>query len=367
MVTYDQIGPEKILDVYDPKTKMRGFVVIDNTKRGPGKGGIRMTPDVDVDEVARLARAMTYKCALADLPFGGAKSGIIANPKKMTKPAKHELVRAFARALKPVCPKLYVAAPDINMAETEMQIFAEANGSWKSCTGKPSNVCDKHGKKCGIPHELGSTGYGVYLATIMALHHKSIEPKKATVAIEGFGNVGSFAAKFLAKDGVKVIAASDSHGVCLVRDGLDIEKLLKVKKGQRTVTKYPKCKILKGTEILKVKADVLITAAIPDLITERNKKDVAAKIIVEGSNIPTSHEIEDEFYKKGILVIPDFVANAGGVISSYAEYKGLNPHNTFQLIEQKISQNTTLMLKEHEKKKISPRDAALEIALRRLK
>src|SRR3989344_5722403 len=132
MITYDDLGPEMIVDVYDAKTKMRGFLVIDNTRRGPGKGGIRMTPTVDVTEVSRLARAMTYKCALADLPFGGAKSGIVADPKKLTKEQKFELVRSFSKSIKPICPSQYVAAPDINMAEEEMRVFVKENGAWQS-------------------------------------------------------------------------------------------------------------------------------------------------------------------------------------------------------------------------------------------
>ncbi|HLC74242.1 MAG TPA: Glu/Leu/Phe/Val dehydrogenase [Candidatus Nanoarchaeia archaeon] len=367
MITYDDLGPEMIVDVYDAKTKMRGFLVIDNTRRGPGKGGIRMTPTVDVTEVSRLARAMTYKCALADLPFGGAKSGIIADPKKITKQQKNELIRAFARALKPVCPKLYVAAPDINTAEEEMRIFSEANGSWKSCTGKPANLCVKPGQKCGIPHEYGSTGFGVYHATLIAAEHAKLDIKKATVAIEGFGNVGSFAADYLSKDGIKIIAISDSKGVCLVQNGIDIKKLKSIKETKGTVTAYPDCKVLPGEDIIGIAADILITAAVPDLITEKNKHKVKAKIIVEGSNIPTSQSIEEEFHKKGILIIPDFVANAGGVISSYAEYRGLNPRNMFELVEQKIVKNTKLVLKEADAKRISPRAAAMQIALQRLR
>src|SRR3989338_6909038 len=367
MVTYDDIGPEMIVDVYDTKTKMHGFLVIDSTKRGPGKGGIRMTPTVNVDEVARLARAMTYKCALADLPFGGSKSGIIADPRTITKEQKFELMRAFARALKPVCPKLYVAAPDINTAEEEMRVFAEANGSWKSCTGKPANLCVKPGQKCGIPHEYGNTGFGVYHATRVAAKHAGLDMKKATVAIEGFGNVGSFAADYLAKDGVKIIAVSDSKGVCLVENGINIERLKKAKEGVGSVTGYPGCKVLPSADIISIHADILITAAVPDLITDKNKHKIKAKIIIEGSNIPTTKEIEEELHKKGILVVPDFVANAGGVISSYAEYRGLNPKNMFELVEKKITKNTELVLTEAEKRKIPPRQAAMEIALKRLK
>ena len=367
MIPHDDIGPEKILEVYDPKTKMHGFLVIDNTSRGRGKGGIRMTPTVSAEEVARLARAMTYKNALADLPFGGAKAGIVADPKTMSDAEKQNIIKSFSIALKAVCPKLYIAGPDINTTEKEMKTFAEANGSWKSCTGKPSNMCVAPGVKCGIPHEFGSTGFGVYHATLLAAQHHNINLKTATIAIEGFGNVGSFVADYLAKENIKVIAISDSKGVCYVKDGIDLTKLKAAKEKKGTVTAYPGCKVLPSADIVSVDADILITAAIPDLITEQNKTKVKAKIIVEGSNIPMSKDVEAYFHKKNVLIIPDFVANAGGVISSYAEYKGFNPKNMFKLVERKIVKNTEIVLKHAKDKKLMPRDAAMEIAVKRLK
>src|SRR3989338_3678354 len=178
MINYDEFGPEKVINVYHAKSGMRGFVVIDNTKRGPAKGGIRMTENVSIDEVSRLARAMTWKCALADLPFGGGKSGIIADPRNLSKGKKKEIMEEFAKSLKLVAPSLYIAAPDINTAEQEMEWFAKANGNNNSCTGKPK-------KLNGLPHELGSTGFGVYHSTLIALKHKKIDIKKTTVAIEG--------------------------------------------------------------------------------------------------------------------------------------------------------------------------------------
>jgi len=366
MVTFDNLGPEKILEIYDPKTKMHGFLVIDNTKRGPGKGGIRMTPTVTVDEVARLARTMTFKCAMADLPFGGAKSGIIADVKNLTQKQKFDIIRVFSKALKPLCPKVYIAAPDMNTAEEEMRVFAEANGSWRSCTGKPANICAKPGIKCGIPHEYGSTGFGVYHALKIAVQHLGWDIKKIKIAIEGFGNVGSFVAKYLAQDGIKIVATSDSKGVCYLENGFDFKKLEEIKKSLGSVTKYPGCKILPTQEIINLDIDVLITAAIPDLVNEKNKDKVKAKLIIEGSNIPMTIEVEKYLHKKGILVVPDFVANAGGVISSYAEYKGYNPKSMFRLVERKIKNNTDLVLKEAKNKNIMPREAAMQIALKRL-
>src|SRR3989344_3322101 len=222
-IEFDGFGPEKILQVYNPKVGMHGFVVIDSTALGPGKGGIRMTPTVSVQEVFKLARTMTWKNAMAELPFGGAKSGIIADPKHMTHEHKEEMVRAFAEALKPVCPVDYVAAPDINMAEEEIGIFAKTNGNLQSTTGKPKEMG-------GLPHELGSTGFGVFHATKVAAEHKGIDLKKAKVAVEGFGNVGTFAVQFLEKAGATIVATSDSKGTVYNAKGLSYQKLMETKK-----------------------------------------------------------------------------------------------------------------------------------------
>ena len=362
MVNYDSFGPETIFEVHNPKVGMRGFVVIDNTSLGPAKGGIRMTPTVTVDEVARLARAMTWKCALADLPFGGGKSGIIADDRLISPQKKKEIIEAFAKAIKPICPSQYVAAPDMNMAEQEMKIFVETNGSFKSATGKPANMCVKPGEECGIPHEYGSTGFGVYHATLVALEHLGKDITEVTIAIEGLGNVGSFAGKYLAEKGAKIIAVSDSRGLIYNKKGLDFKKLTQVKKKTHSVVNYKPGQVLHSNKIVMIDADVLITAAVPDLVTPATVGQIKAKLVVEGSNIPMTPSIEEQLHQRGVLVVPDIVANAGGVISSYAEYKGTNPAHMFRLVEKKITTNTNIVLEHAKNKNVKPRDAALEIA-----
>lgn len=354
---YDEYGPEKILELYDPKTKMRGILVIDNTKRGPGKGGIRMRPDVDKEEVFRLARAMTFKCALADLPFGGAKSGIIADDKKISTEDKKKIIKAFARGLKQICPSLYVAAPDMNMAEEEMRIFANEIGDPRACTGKPADMG-------GIPHELGSTGIGVGHATMVGIEHLRLGDN-LTFAVEGFGNVGTFAAKFLTEKGLKLVAVSDSKGTIYNKDGINYDEVFKIKQETGTVTNY-KGEKLKCEDIVGLDVDILVTAAIADLINENNWQNIKAKMIVCGSNIPMSKEIEEKLHEKGILVIPDFVANAGGVISSYVEYMGGNVESMWREVENRITTNTKLVLEKAKEKNIKPRDAAMEIVKERL-
>ncbi|MFH1622899.1 MAG: Glu/Leu/Phe/Val dehydrogenase [Candidatus Aenigmatarchaeota archaeon] len=358
-IEYDEFGPEKILEVYDPGTGMRGFVVVDNTAAGPGKGGIRMTPTVTATEVYKLARTMTWKCAMAELPFGGAKGGMVL-PAGTDKAKKEQLVRAYARAMKVVAPAQWVAAPDINSGEEEMRWFAEENGSRQSCTGKPADMG-------GIPHELGSTGFGVYHSTLVALEHAGIPVKDATIAIEGFGNVSSFAAKYLAEAGAKIVAVSDSKGMVYNEDGLDFETLVKVKKETGAVKNYTPGEVLPNEKLFGLDADVVVPGAMPDVITERNWKDVKARIIVEAANIPIRPEIERKLAEKGVLIVPDFVANAGGVISSYVEYAGGTPEQMFREVESRVKKNTKLVLEKAKREGRHTRDAAMEIAMERVR
>ena len=187
MKFYDEYGPEMIVQVYDPKTGMAGVVVIDNTAIGVAKGGVRLVPDVTTQEVFGLARAMTWKNALAGIPFGGAKSGIRAPGNS---PHKAAIVKAFAEKIACFVPSLYVPGPDMNIGEREMAIIAETIGTPKAATGKPASMG-------GLPHELGSTGYGVALSTEVALEHAKVPIAGSRIAIEGFGNVGTFTTKFL--------------------------------------------------------------------------------------------------------------------------------------------------------------------------
>jgi glutamate dehydrogenase (NAD(P)+) len=362
----DEWGPEKILQVYDPKVGLKGVLVIDNTTLGPGKGGIRMLPTVTTEEVFRLARTMTWKCALAKIPFGGAKSGIIANPKQMSEEKKMEVIKAFSRALKRVCPSLYVAAPDMNTGEKEMATFALENGSMKSATGKPANLCSKPGMKCGLPHEYGSTALGVVQAAFTAAKYTDLDTDKATAAVEGFGNVGSYVVEYFSQIDIKVVAVSDSKGCIYNPDGFDYEKLSKVKKETHSVINYRPGEVLENKELFELPVDILIPAALPDVITMYNVERVKAKMVVEAANLPVRPEIEKVLGKRGVLVVPDILANAGGVISSYAEYRGYAPKQMLKLVQRKIRQNTVSVLETALSKNIEPREAAMNIAKERI-
>ncbi len=355
MIPHDKFGPEKIIEVYDADSNMHGFLVIDNTKLGPGKGGIRMTPDVSAEEVFRLARTMTWKCALAELPFGGAKSGLIIE-KGVSLEDKKKKVEAFSRALKPVCPSEYIAAPDINSGEQEMKWFASANGSMKACTGKPADIG-------GLPHELGSTGFGVAHAADVAA--KELKTGKR-IAVQGFGNVGQFAAKFLGEMGYTIVAVSDSKGCIHNKEGIDVKKLIEVKKETRSVVNYKPGDVLDGSNIFELDVDIIIPAAIADVINKNNSGKIKAKLIVEGANISITDEAKEILHSNNVFVVPDMIANAGGVISSYVEHIGGSEDEMFKMIEEKVRKNTKLIIENAKKNNIKPHDAGIKIAKQRI-
>ena len=354
----DKFGPEYVLRVCDPSIGMEGFLVIDNSTLGPGKGGIRMTPFVNEEEVIRLARAMTWKNALVDLPFGGAKSGIVW--KGGSEMLKKTYIQRFAEMVKNFVPKMYIAGPDVSTGQKEMGWFVEALKNPKGATGKPK-------KLGGLPHELGSTGFGVAKATSVALEISGIDIRKATIAIEGFGNVGKFAFKHLRDSGAKIVAVSDSKGGIFLESGLDRKKLENLKLLGKSVSDYTGGKKLKRGEIFNLPVDVLIPAAITDSINDSNKNSIKAKIIVEGSNIPIRESVEEELFKKGIIIVPDFVANAGGVISSYAEYRDYDANKMFKMIEEKILKTTKAVMEKSLKEKKNPRLVAIKMAKEKVK
>jgi len=364
----DSFGPQYIVKVSDPSIGMKGFLVIDNTVLGPGKGGIRMTADVSEEEVRRLARAMTWKNSLAGIPFGGAKAGMIWEGATLEK--KKQFVQSFARLLKPFTPRLYIAGPDVGSGEREMQWFVEATGKFRSATGKPANLCmkvfGKLGEKCGLPHEFGSTGFGVAQATRMATEALNISLKNATVAIHGFGNVGSFAYTILSKMGARIVALADSRVALISQNGFNHAQLKKIMDARGSLDTYHGARRVSPEKFWAEPVDILIPASVTDVINESNYRSIKAKIIIEAGNIPMREHIEEKLWRKGILIVPDFVANAGGVISSYAEYRGYNPKRMFDLVERKITKSTRLVLERSIKTKKSPREVAMSIAKERI-
>lgn len=361
----DEFGPEYVVRVYDPIIGMEGFLVIDNTLLGPGKGGIRMTPEVSAHEVWRLARTMTWKNAIAGIPFGGAKAGIVW--KGGDENLKKSYVQSFARSLSLFIPKKYIAGPDVNTGEQEMQWFAEATGLWESATGKPVNYCMTNvgldgGEKCGLPHELGSTGFGVAHAARVAADALGIDIKGTTVALHGFGNVATFAYQFLREMGARIVAIGGRDDAVYDEKGLDDAIIKKMIQTHEKISAYPSHARVSIKDFWALPIDILIPASVTDVINDQNKDTIRAKIIVEGGNIPMQEEIEEALHKKGIMIVPDFIANAGGVISSYAEYKGYSSKKMFALVEEKIVASTKEVMRESLSRKENPRRVGMRLA-----
>ncbi|MFW9887615.1 MAG: Glu/Leu/Phe/Val dehydrogenase [Candidatus Thorarchaeota archaeon] len=338
---------------------------MDNTALGPGKGGIRISPTITPLEVFRLARAMTWKCALADIPFGGAKSGIRANPFEID---KIRFIREFASKIAPLVPSQYIAAPDMNVGENEMAAFVDEVGDLKAATGKPASMG-------GIPHELGTTGFGVGVALetglgILCVHLGLCEDlSENRVVIQGFGNVGLGIAKYLAAKGAKIVALNDYWGTTYNPDGIDIENAQKYSYATRerdSVQNYRFGQRLPRDEILSIDCDILIPCAVGDVINLDTYDSIKARYIVEGANNATNPRAEELLWKKGAIIIPDFLANAGGVIGSYVEYKRGNEAEAFSMIESKISSNARLVLELALDRGLSPRVIAKEIAQQRV-
>jgi glutamate dehydrogenase (NAD(P)+) len=361
----DQWGPEKVLQVYDPDTGMKGVLVIDNTSTGPGKGGIRFAEGTSPLDVFKLARTMTWKCAAAGLPFGGAKGGIIADPNSVDRVA---WVKSFAKMIRPYCPGQYIAATDIGTTELDMAIFAHEIGDMRACTGKPSELG-------GIPHELGTTGYGVTTALETALEVLSelkaihIQRDNIKVSIQGFGNVGSFTARFLDSAGIKVVAISDVSGLVCNKDGLNIPRLMIDMKGKSILSDLDGYDILDKNQIFEFNSDIFIPAAMENVIIDKTVTKLlnhGVKIVIEAANLPTSSTADEYLNKNGVWLIPDFLANAGGVIGSFVEYQGRTEKEAFELIRYKISKNIKNILTQAIMNEENPRILALEMSKQRV-
>lgn len=348
----DEIGPEKILYVYDVKTGMKGMVVVDNTARGPAVGGVRMAPDVTTEEVFRLARAMTLKNAAADIRHGGGKSGIIADPKVQK---KDDLIRSFAKAIDTI--ESYIPGPDMGTNEQSMAIIYDETGR---AVGLPRDLG-------GIPlDEIGSTGYGVSISAEIACEHLGIDLEGATVAMEGFGSVGKASVRFLEERGARVVAVSDSKGTMYNPGGLRYNELMRVKKATGSVVNYQDGRALETKGLFGLPVDMLIPGARPDSITKENVSDIKAKLIIEAANIPATTEAEQILHERGVLVIPDFIANAGGVITAAVEYRGGTEEEAFRMIKEKIGRNVEQVIKMAYDRGILPRFAAETIAKERV-
>jgi glutamate dehydrogenase (NAD(P)+) len=350
----DELGPEKIVHVHQPALGLKAILVIDNIAAGASIGGVRMAPDVSLDECFRLARAMTMKNAAAGLPHGGGKAVIFADP-HMDPAGKEELIRAFARAIADETG--YIPGPDMGTDETAMAWIHDETGR---SIGLPAVIG-------GIPlDEIGATGFGLAAAAKIAAPHCGLDLKGARVAIQGFGSVGTHAARFLCREGAVLVAASDSRGTVHNPDGLDAEALIAFKAGGKSVADSGMGEAGDSESIIGVDCDIWIPAARPDVIHAGNADAITAKLILQGANIPATQEAEEMLQKRGVLIVPDFIANAGGVICAAVEYRGGTEAVAFQVIEEKITANTRTVLQRAGAEKIMPRQAAESMARERV-
>ena len=293
-----------------------GYRVQYNITLGPAKGGIRYHPDVTLDEVTALAAWMTWKCAVAQVPFGGGKGGIICDPTRMSRRELEALTRRYvAEIIDAIGPDKDVPAPDVN---TNDQVMAWIMDTYSMHVGHTETAV-----VTGKPIELGrreATGRGVMITTREAAKHLRFDIKGAKVAVQGFGNVGSVSADLLSKIGAQIVAVTDWKGGVYDEGGLDIRKLLDYAQQHKTIDGYPYGQPLDNSQLFGLDVDILVPAALENQITMENAPGIKAKVIVEGANGPTTPEAHKHLYDKGVFIIPDILANAGGVTTSYFEW-----------------------------------------------
>jgi len=372
--------PERIMEVNIPvklnsgKVEVfKGFRSQHNTARGPAKGGIRYHPDVSKDEVMALSMWMTWKCGVVDIPFGGGKGGVIVDPRKLSDSEVEKLSRGYIRAIKPIIgPHKDVPAPDVY---TNSQIMAwmmdeysklEGKETYAMITGKPLELGGSKGR------DTATARGGIYVLEEM---RKKLEwsAEDTKVAIQGYGNAGHFAAKILEGLGYKIVAVSDSRGGIYNDEGLDSEEVFKHKLSSGSVRNFSGAKNIDNSELLELDVDVLIPAALENQITRENAGKIKAKVVLELANGPTTPEADEMLFKNDIIVIPDILANAGGVVVSYFEWvqnlddKYWDEWEVFEKLKKKMVSAFERIFELKEKHGIDMRMAAYVSAITRVK
>ena len=351
----DDLGPARVMHLYEPALDLRAVLVVDNVSLGPSIGGLRMGTAVSTEECFRLARAMTLKNAAAGLRHGGGKSVIFADP-SMPLDRKEQLVRAFARMVERDTD--YIVGPDMGTNEQAM--------AW---------VHDEIGRSVGLPaatggiplDEIGATGFGVAAAVEVAANRLGIALEGARVAVQGFGAVGRHAARFLAERGTVLVGASDSRGATTNAGGLDLDALTDHKQAGNSVATFEGGAGGEADALIDVECEIWIPAAQPDVIRAGNVDRLHTRIVAQGANIPATPEAELSLHARGVCVLPDFIANAGGVICAAVEYAGGSESDAFKAIDERIRANTAAVLAESAEAATSPRAAALALAERRVR
>ena len=349
----DALGPAKIIHVHEPSLALRAILVVDNVARGPSIGGVRMAEDVSVEECVRLARAMTFKNASADLPHGGGKAVLFGDP-KMDKARKESLIRGLARVLRN--EEDYIFAPDMG---TDEQCMAWVRDEIGRAVGLPTAIG-------GIPlDEIGATGLGLAASIEVAAERIGMSLEGARVAVQGFGAVGRNVARFLTERGCLLIAAVDSGGGVVDHHGLDVDELAHAN-ATGTLAGLEVGDPIERDAIVGVECDIWIPAARPNVLHADNVDQLHTRIVAEGANIPATPDAEARLHERGILVLPDFIANAGGVICGAVEYAGGTKRDALTTIDERIRANTAAMLDRADADGVSPRAAAAVMARDRL-
>lgn len=357
----------------DGSTKIfTGYRIQFNNARGPTKGGIRFHPKVDLEEIKTLAFLMTLKCAVTELPFGGAKGGIVVDPKKLSKGELERVSREYIRELhRFIGPETDIPAPDVN---TNQEVMAWMLDEYEKIIGRHAP-----GVITGKPLELGgsfvrdiSTSLGGFFVFKEIIKELKMKPSTTKVAVQGFGNVGMNIAKILYGNGYKVIAVSDSKSGIYNGEGLNIDKVIEHKEKNMALSGFKDAKDISNKGLLELECDILIPAALEDQITKDNAERIKAKIILEMANRPTTPEADLILDKNKILVVPDIVANAGGVVVSYLEWvqNSMNYYWTKDEITKKLEEYMVSSTKEISKGckefKCSMRDAAYIISINKV-
>lgn len=384
----DEVDPEILERLHEPKERIeltlcprfddgkrrvfRAFVVRHSDALGPSKGGIRMTPTVTIDDITGLAMDMTWKCALIGVPFGGGKSGIVADAETIIAINKETMIRRFARAaIRHIGPQVYVPAPDMGTNESDMGhlkdtiCYSVGMATTQGCyvTGKPLILG-------GIPGRREATGRGVVMCTVEALKSLGIEVQGTTAIVQGYGNVGSVAAKALDELGAKIIGVEDIHGAIYNAKGIDLDALNKHVAKTGTVKGFDGTNAIDSAKLLEMPCDVLIPAAAANQITAENAPRISAKVIAEGANAPTTPEADKILAQRDILIIPDILCNAGGVFVSYLEFTQETQQE--QMTEEQVQTRLRMRMTEkyHQVAKLANernlhmREAAMYLAIR---
>lgn len=373
-------SPKRVLTVSLPVKMDKGEIRVftgyrsqHNDARGPYKGGIRYHPQVTIDEVKALSMWMTWKCAVADIPYGGGKGGIICNPKEMSDGELERMTRRYAYAIADIIgPHTDIPAPDVYTGGKEMAWIMDTYSALKGNFVQPEIIT---GKPIAIGGSLGrneATGRGLGFTVREAAKKLKINMKTATVAVEGFGNAGQFASYFVEEQGAKVIAASDSRGGVYNKEGMEVAALRKHKEKTGSVAGFPGAKSMSNEELLETECTILIPAALENQITGKNAGKVKAKIMAEAANGPTTPEADDILYRNKILIIPDILANGGGVTVSYFEWlQNLRrDYWTEAEVNERLDKNITKAFLDvydtHEKYSVNMREASTVLAVNRV-